>query len=53
MKTQRFTTLALAAAASLFMAGAAHAQSAGSLMIRAGVTEIKPNVDSGDLTAPS
>jgi outer membrane protein len=31
----------------------AEAQSAGSWMVRAGATRIKPNVDSGDLTAPS
>ena len=37
----------------LFAATAAQAQTAGTLLLRAGVTEIKPNVDSGDLTAPS
>lgn len=31
----------------------AQAQTAGSWMVRAGVTTIKPNVDSGDLSAPS
>jgi outer membrane protein len=31
----------------------AQAQSAGSWMVRAGATRIKPDVDSGDLTAPS
>ncbi len=42
-----------ALAAGVFAAHTAQAQSAGSVMLRAGVTEIKPNVDSGDLSAPS
>ena len=37
----------------LACASLAHAQSAGTLMVRAGATQIKPNVSSGDLTAPS
>lgn len=37
----------------LACASLAHAQSAGTLMVRVGATTIKPNVDSGDLTAPS
>jgi outer membrane protein len=37
----------------LACAAAAQAQSAGSLLIRGGVTTITPNVSSGDLTAPS
>jgi outer membrane protein len=37
----------------LACASLAHAQTAGSMMVRAGVTNIKPNVDSGDLSAPS
>ncbi len=32
---------------------AAHAQSAGSLIIKAGINNINPQVDSGDLSAPS
>jgi outer membrane protein len=56
--TQRFIAqsraiAACALGASLLAAGAAHAQSAGTIMLRAGATEIKPNVDSGDLSAPS
>ncbi len=39
--------------ATLIASTAAHAQGAGTLMLRAGVTQIRPNVDSGDLTAPS
>jgi outer membrane protein len=45
--------IALAAGAALCLAGAASAQSAGSLVVYAGVAEINPQVDSGDLTAPS
>lgn len=37
----------------LACASVAYAQSAGSMMVRAGATTIKPNVDSGDLSAPS
>jgi len=37
----------------LACAAAAQAQSAGTWMVRGGVTTIKPNVSSGDLTAPS
>ena len=37
----------------LACASLAHAQTAGSWMVRAGATTIKPNVDSGDLSAPS
>ncbi|MBC7618954.1 MAG: OmpW family protein [Candidatus Saccharibacteria bacterium] len=37
----------------LACANLAHAQSAGTLMVRVGVTTIKPNVESGELTAPS
>lgn len=39
--------------ASLALAGTAQAQSAGSLTLRAGATQIRPQVDSGDLSAPS
>lgn len=41
------------AAMALLAAGAAQAQSAGSYTLRAGGTTIKPEVDSGDLSAPS
>lgn len=53
--TQRFKTLAAALAALTATLGAVsvHAQTAGSLMLRAGATQIRPDVDSGDLTAPS
>lgn len=44
---------AAAAAAGLFAAGPAVAQSAGSVMLRGGATQIKPNVDSGDLSPPA
>lgn len=37
----------------LACASLAHAQSAGTLMVRAGATTIQPNVSSGDLSAPS
>ena len=37
----------------LACASLAHAQTAGSWMVRAGATTIKPNVSSGDLSAPS
>jgi outer membrane protein len=46
-------TTSAALAAALFAAGGAHAQSAGTMMLRAGATQIKPNVSSGDLSAPS
>lgn len=36
----------------LFATGAAHAQSAGSWLVRAGATKITPKVDSGDLSPP-
>jgi outer membrane protein len=44
---------ALTLAAGLLASADALAQSAGTLMLRAGATQIKPNVDSGDLSAPS
>ncbi len=45
---------ALAAAAALLAGtGAAWAQPAGSIVVRGGVTQIAPDVTSGDLTAPS
>jgi outer membrane protein len=50
--TQRFS-FAILVVATVFAAGAARAQTAGTLMLRAGATHIKPNVDSGDLTAPA
>ncbi len=53
--TQGFHRVAKAAVwvAGLTLAGAAQAQSAGSIIVRAGVTQIKPEVSSGNLTAPS
>lgn len=48
-KTVQFALIPLA----LACASLAQAQSAGSWMVRAGATTIKPNVDSGDLSAPS
>lgn len=52
---QNLKRIALVAAmgTGLMVATAASAQSAGSLMLRLGATQIKPNVTSGDLTAPS
>ena len=49
----RFTRLVGALSVSLLAATAAHAQSAGSLLLRGGVMQIRPNVSSGDLSAPS
>lgn len=47
-------TLALAAVAFLALAaGSASAQSAGSIQVKIGVTQISPQVDSGNLSAPS
>lgn len=43
----------LVLAAGCVAAGGACAQSAGALLVRASVTQIKPDVTSGDLTAPS
>jgi outer membrane protein len=43
----------LVALGAAFSAVPAAAQTAGSVMIRAGATQIKPNVTSGELTAPS
>ena len=37
----------------LMATGAAQAQTAGTTLLRGGVTEIKPHVESGDLSAPS
>jgi outer membrane protein len=53
--TQGINRVAAAAVwvAGLALAGAAQAQSAGSIIVRAGATQIKPDVTSGDLTAPS
>ncbi len=49
--TPRFTRIAVAA---LLLAGtAAQAQTAGSLLVRGGATQIRPNVSSGDLSSPS
>lgn len=50
--TLRFPQTAVAAAL-LLVASAAQAQSAGSVLLRGGVTQIRPNVTSGDLSAPS
>jgi outer membrane protein len=49
----RAAALTGCALAALLANGAAHAQTAGTLMLRAGATNIKPNVTSDDLTAPS
>jgi outer membrane protein len=49
----RTAASALAAAIALLANAAASAQTAGTLMLRVGSTQIKPNVESGDLTAPS
>jgi outer membrane protein len=51
----RVQALAIAAAlvAGLLASAGAQAQSTGALMLRAGATRIKPNVTSGDLTAPA
>ena len=43
----------MAVASLVLAAGVAQAQTAGSLLVRAGATQIRPNVSSGDLTAPS
>ena len=43
----------IAAAAALAACGLASAQSAGSWMARVGVTHLAPDVDSGNLSAPS
>ncbi len=52
--TQRIKSVTLLClAAGLCASGVASAQSAGSLLGRVGVTQIKPQVQSGDLTAPS
>ena len=52
MKTNK-TIVWIAGAALLSCAGLAQAQSAGSWLVRAGVTHISPEVSSGDLSAPS
>jgi outer membrane protein len=45
--------LTAAAVATLVASGGALAQSAGSIVVYGGAVQIKPQVDSGDLTAPS
>jgi outer membrane protein len=45
-------SVSLALIAGLALAGSVQAQSAGSYTLRAGATTIKPNTESGDLTAP-
>lgn len=47
------TKLLLGAVAALFATGSAFAQSAGSIVVYAGAAQINPQVESGDLTAPS
>lgn len=47
--TPRFIACALAG----LFAASAHAQTAGTLLVRAGATQITPDVSSGDLTAPA
>src|SRR5438477_8968120 len=49
--THHVKCIALAAAA--LLATGAQAQSAGSILVRVGATQITPHVKSGDLTAPS
>lgn len=44
---------ALVVAATLATAGVAQAQTAGAIIVRGGLTQIKPDVKSGNLTAPS
>lgn len=56
--TKNDKTFAAALAAAAFVAAAtaslpAAAQNAGSVLLRAGATQIRPDVDSGDLSAPS
>jgi outer membrane protein len=46
-------TCALSAVLALFATGSVQAQSAGAWLLRAGATQIKPNVDSGDLSPPA
>src|SRR5437868_7065072 len=47
------TKFLLGAAATLLASGAAFAQAAGSVIVYAGAAQITPQVESGDLTAPS
>ena len=43
----------LSAVLALLAAPSVHAQSAGAWLVRAGATQIKPNVESGDLSPPA
>lgn len=52
MKT-KFLLGAVASAATLLAAGSAFAQSAGSIVVYGGAAQITPQIESGDLTAPS
>jgi outer membrane protein len=52
MKT-KFLLGAVATAATLLASGSALAQSAGSIVVYGGAAQISPQVESGDLTAPS
>lgn len=52
MKT-KFLLGAVATAASLLATGSAFAQSAGSIVVYGGAAQITPQIESGDLTAPS
>ena len=52
MKT-KFLLGAVAATAALLASGGAFAQSAGSIVVYGGAAQINPQVESGDLTAPS
>ena len=47
------TKFLIGALASLLASGGAFAQSAGSIVVYGGGAQIKPQVESGDLTAPS
>lgn len=51
--TQRIKRTLAVGAVTLLAVCTAHAQSAGSLLLRGGATQIRPNVTSGDLSAPS
>jgi outer membrane protein len=50
---KKHTTLFIAIAAACGFTAASHAQSAGSWVVNAGVVNIAPKVDSGNLSAPS
>lgn len=49
----KFSIKLLALAASMAVAGAASAQSAGQYMVKLGINKLTPHVDSGDISAPA